>query len=362
MSFNWSKFAKTSLIACYLLSIWFILFFTKQDTFFQFIPAYSLCFASYLLLFFKLKLDNILSAVLLIASCIIVLFSFPNLSDDVYRYYWDGVLLTNGISPFAYLPSEVLNMNIEGLDKPIFNSLNSQEYYSIYPFTSQFLFGLSAYIGNDIYQFAFIMKLSYIAFATLGIWYGVKFCKSVNIDINLPFVFYLNPLVIIEGFGNLHTELISCSLLLLFIYYFHKSRLYQSLLTAALAISTKLNPAFIFLFFLFKKEQFKRFLLPLGLISAILILPVFLGVSFTNFLSSVDLYFRKFEFNASVYYLLRYIGFNLTGYNLIAYIGPILGISFLYILIQRAYHLRQDLSIMSFLQYGFYIYFIYLLL
>ena len=41
-------------------------------------------------------------------------------------------------------------------------------------------------------------------------------------------------------------------------------------------------------------------------------------------LHSTDLYFRKFEFNASVYFLLREAGLRLTGYNLIAWIGPIL--------------------------------------
>ena len=43
-------------------------------------------------------------------------------------------------------------------------------------------------------------------------------------------------------------------------------------------------------------------------------------------MSSVDLYFRKFEFNASIYYLFRYLGQQISGYNLIRYIGPALAV------------------------------------
>ncbi|MDA0719344.1 MAG: mannosyltransferase, partial [Bacteroidetes bacterium] len=38
------------------------------------------------------------------------------------------------------------------------------------------------------------------------------------------------------------------------------------------------------------------------------------------------LWFTKFEFNASIYYVLRWIGFQWKGYNLIAQIGPALSL------------------------------------
>ena len=59
------------------------------------------------------------------------------------------------------------------------------------------------------------------------------------------------------------------------------------------------------------------------LLFAPLISPTFLE----NFGSSLDLYFQKFEFNASIYYCFRWVGQLISGYNLISFIGPILGLT-----------------------------------
>lgn len=63
-------------------------------------------------------------------------------------------------------------------------------------------------------------------------------------------------------------------------------------------------------------------------VAAIVITASFLPLVSTQFIenfgSSIDLYFRKFEFNASIYYLLRWYGFQMVGYNMIGEYGPAL--------------------------------------
>jgi hypothetical protein len=43
-----------------------------------------------------------------------------------------------------------------------------------------------------------------------------------------------------------------------------------------------------------------------------------------HLLKSIDLFIRKFEFNASIYYFVRWIGTIIKGYNIISIAGPVL--------------------------------------
>jgi hypothetical protein len=81
----------------------------------------------------------------------------------------------------------------------------------------------------------------------------------------------------------------------------------------------------------------------------------------TSFLSSVDLYFRKFEFNAGIYYILRYFGEQISGYNLISYIGPLLG---LITLGYNLYHAKakKTYEYKDFIHYALLVWTVYLLL
>ena len=74
------------------------------------------------------------------------LFSIPNLSDDFYRFIWDGRLLASGNHPFAQLPVYYMdnNVSIQGINEDLFNKLNSPEYFTIYPALSQYVFWLAA--------------------------------------------------------------------------------------------------------------------------------------------------------------------------------------------------------------------------
>ena len=58
----------------------------------------------------------------------------------------------------------------------------------------------------------------------------------------------------------------------------------------------------------------------------LLFVPLLSGAFFNNFGASLDLYFQKFEFNASIYYAIRWVGYQVVGYNWIQSAGPALAV------------------------------------
>ncbi len=79
-----------------------------------------------------------------------------------------------------------------------------------------------------------------------------------------------------------------------------------------------------------RRKEWKKsltYLLISGVVFLVPFLFFFNQTILENISKSLDLYFRSFEFNASLYYLFREIGTFIMGYNPIATIGPFLGLT-----------------------------------
>lgn len=149
---------------------------------------------------------------------------------------------------------------------------------------------------------------------------------------NLParniLLYALNPLVILELSGNIHLEAFLILFLLFSLYYMLKKKLYPSAVSFSLAFCSKLIPL-IFLPILLTILGWKkslRFYLIAGIISVLLFLPLFNHEIIDGFGNSLGYYFKKFEFNASIYYLVREVGYWLAGFNIIQTAGWALGL------------------------------------
>ncbi|KAA3624374.1 MAG: DUF2029 domain-containing protein [Bacteroidetes bacterium] len=269
-----------------------------------------------------------------------LVFAFPQLSDDVFRFIWDGRLINHGYNPFHYLPQDIM---AEGwahpwLDESLFKNLNSQEYHTIYPPVAQAVFAVSTWMfPSSVYWSAVVMKIFILLFEIGTLMLIPSLLRMMNFSPKNVLIYALNPLVIVEVVGNLHFEGVMVFFLLLSIYLLLSTRFYWSAVAMAFSIASKLLPL-LFLMFFIKRLGWRLAAIYFALIAAVLVilhLPLIDGIFLANFGSSLDLYFQKFEFNASIYYLLRWLGYIFSGYNLIYYIGPVLA-TFTFLGILRA--------------------------
>jgi len=260
---------------------------------------------------------------------LIFLFALPSLSDDFYRFIWDGRLWSAGYHPFLELPSTYVQQGIGGIDQQLFSKLNSPQYFAIYPPVSQFVYWLSVKVSpHSILGSVIFMRALLIAAEVGSVLIMQNLLKRFALPAKRILIYALNPLVIIELVGNLHFEALIIFFVLLVVYFLVKNRWVISAGAMALAIGSKLLPL-IFLPALASMLGVKnvlRYGFLLILILFVFFIPMYNSQVINGMSESLGLYFNKFEFNASVYYLVREFGFWQYGYNIIQTVGWKLGL------------------------------------
>lgn len=255
---------------------------------------------------------------------LLLLFSFPALSDDIYRFIWDGRLLLNVTDPYKQLPTDYVAMGLDGIDQALFQKLNSKEYFSVYPpFNQAFFFISVLFSPNSVFWSAVVLRIVILLFELGNIRLIRKLLKHYDLPQKYGLLYALNPLVILELTGNLHFEAIMIFFLLLALWYYEQGKLHHSAIYFGLSVATKFLPL-VFLPLMLRKVGFKKTMI-YGLIVAGVLIISFLPLINTAHIwaihDSMELYFQKFEFNASVYYLARWYGFETAGHNIIAQSG-----------------------------------------
>ena len=183
--------------------------FERHETEIIFFLFFS-CFALTFLVSKKISLSEILFFG--ISFRLVLFFAYPWLSDDFYRFIWDGLVIGENINPYEYTPSELIK-KVEVLGtKKIFgelygkmSNLNSLN-YSPYPPINQFLFFLSTSFKKDIFFSLISMRSLIIVSDILNFFIGCRILKKLKFKEEKILWYFLNPLVIIELTGNLHFE------------------------------------------------------------------------------------------------------------------------------------------------------------
>ena len=320
------------LIGLFLGSSIFLGTSIPRANFFMLGLFFTIAFASYLLLAFKTSTKYL--KVLIIVAILVrlaFLFGINNLSDDYFRFLWDGHLFSNGINPFKFTPSEYLSAHAEsGILANLFPKLNSQEYFSVYPAFLQYVFGFAAKLFPTNLAAQIIVLKSLVFMAEMGsLFITHSLLKQLKFNPNTILVYALNPLVVLELSSNLHFEVLMIFFVLLAVYFLTHHRYHFSAIALSLAFASKLLPI-LFLPFIMKRIGVKigiTYAALFSLTSLLLFLPFYFPGFFNNFFSSLKLYVEHFEFNAGLYYFIRFIS-PVWNDQVVFWIGRLLSLGF----------------------------------
>ncbi len=341
------KYHKIPLL-CILLSIILYTLFAYTVTRADIPKVLSLYISLFVIAYTLIKKSGFNFRLLVIATVVfrlVFLVATPHLSQDFYRFIWDGRMIFEGYNPYLYTPDHFITNGVLPITQAqeLYDGMGnlSASHFTNYPPVNQLLFTIAAlFSGKSILGAVITLRLLIIA-ADIGVLYfGKKLLEALKIPSTTIFWYALNPFIIIELTGNLHFEGVMMFFMVWGLYLLQSQKWKWAAVVFALSISVKLIPLMLLPIFYgwfinnnTENLSFQKRLTQLVIFYTIVIstvicifLPFFSIEFINNYSKTVGLWFNAFEFNASIYYVVREIGFWITGYNEIATIGKILPI------------------------------------
>ena len=124
----------------------------------------------------------------------------PTLSDDLYRYVWDGKVAAHGIDPYAYAPADTALAALR--DRTIQPRINHPDLRTIYPPVAEAGFALVASIAPTVRAMKLWIVLNDLALVSvLVVWLGRRGLSPLG-----AIAYAWNPLVVIEYAGSGHHD------------------------------------------------------------------------------------------------------------------------------------------------------------
>ena len=327
MNFN-SKYSILLSITATIVAYICIGYLFPRENFIALFGLYSLAFLSFIVLYKNETISEKQLFGLGIFFRLLFLFGMPFWSQDFYRFIWDGNLIVDGINPYLNTPNQIITTTTINNAQELYTKMGtlSASHYSNYPPINQFFFAVSSFFSNhSIFISALVLKLIIIV-SDIGIYhYGKKILLLIDQNPRKIFLYFLNPLIIIELTGNLHFEGVMLFFFAIGLFLFLKDKWLLASVFIAVSISIKLLPLLLLPFF-YQKLSFKKsvaFYSSVIGVSAVTFVPFLSPKLVANYTETIGLWFTNFEFNASIYYLVREIGFYINGYNSIGIIGKV---------------------------------------
>jgi hypothetical protein len=265
----------------------------------------------------------------------------PSLSDDIYRYIWDGRVLASGINPYLFPPvSEHL---VPLRDLAIYPHINHPHLPTLYPPAAQFFFLAASKLFGSVLG----MKLMIVA---VDLFVGWVLISLLNLEKKNPkavLIYLWHPLVLVEGAGMGHMDFFGVAALMLAFWAWQIKRDIWALPIVGLAILVKFLPVLMVPSMVrwstrWFPTNWKPFLL----------LPVVVLAGYMPFIvmdgplwGSLEAYAINWEFNSPLFWILRaFLGDGLMARKLM---GCLIGILVLAVALRRMLPQKAGFTILS---------------
>ena len=159
----------------------------------------------------------------------------PTLSDDIYRYIWDGRVQLAGINPYQYAPNAVA---VAPLRDALYDKINHAEISTVYPPLSQLFFRLVCAVHPSVGA----MKLALILVECGLIVLLVGILGQRGMERQRVLFYAWNPLPLVEVAGSGHIDVLGVFLLFLGLYWLAAGRRVAAVWALSGAFLAKLVP------------------------------------------------------------------------------------------------------------------------
>lgn len=125
----------------------------------------------------------------------------PSLSDDVYRYVWDGRIVNAGFNPFLHVPADPALAHLR--DPAQYERIDKKDYaVTIYPPVAQALFAAVTRLSDEVWA----MKLAMVLFEGVAVLAAWRLLLRLRRPSGLLAIYLLHPAPLWEFAGNGHVD------------------------------------------------------------------------------------------------------------------------------------------------------------
>ncbi|MBT5874808.1 MAG: hypothetical protein HOH43_15430, partial [Candidatus Latescibacteria bacterium] len=257
-----------------------------------------------------------------------LLLSPATLSDDIYRYVWDGSVQNHGINPYLH-PPEALETSV--YRDGYWTGVNNKHIPTIYPPLLQLAFRTVDAIAHTPLAMKFFFMMCDLGIIVVLL----QMLRLRRVATSRILIYAWNPLVLVEITGSGHNDSLALLLLLLSILFMIRDRQVFSIVWLALSFVAKFFSVVLIPSFYLQVRRIAPFLAFPAVITLFYMFYIDAGM---DLFQGLMVYSDKWRFNDSIFTAVLEMTGSLTGAKIV--IGSIFAVVVLGRLLGGTDHIR----------------------